>query len=139
MVQRLNDWKDLEKQRPADFVKKPFYDPVDDSITLFFADDEACREKVDRFLSVYRSFQTKQVVGCHLKDVRKILSKVEALNIGIKTSSITFGMLLLSVPWVAEGEPIRVESRRYREVVEPVFRAVGSTKLPELQFAVNRQ
>lgn len=134
MVQAMS-WSDLGDHASGDFEPRPFYDGTSDCVTLFVSPDESYRERVDHFLTVYRSVKTNEVVGCHIKDVRKVLDVVRAFNIGIQTSGVTIGLLLLGVPCAGEEPgtgPITVHSRNYLEIVEPLTRIAGATKVPEL-------
>ena len=135
MVERKLTWKDLPKGTSGKFEPKPYYDPNDDSITFYFCDDESYRERVDDFLTVYRSCKTEEVVGCHLKNISKILDTVRALKIGLVSKDWTMGLLVLGAPW-ATDKLLHFQERKYREeVYNPVMRALAGTPFPELQDA----
>jgi len=121
---------ELRKLKVGGFRPKPHYDAESDTLTLFIAPDEARRERVDRFLTVYRARQTNAVVGCLVKDVRGVLLKnLQAMHLGIEARSVQLSLLLYLVPLVAEGD---VASRKYREVIEPLSRVAATVNVPEL-------
>jgi hypothetical protein len=128
-------WEELGQRAPGAFKPKPFYDPDCDSLTLFVADDESERERIDRYLTVYRSLKTGAIVGCHVKYVKKVLETVQAFHIGIETREMTFGLLLLGVPMAElreRAQPPKYESRVYQEVLSPLAKALGATRLPKM-------
>jgi len=120
----------LRKLKVGAFKAKPHYDPETDTLTLFVAPDEAWREPIDRFLTIYRAQRTNAVVGCHVKDVRRVhLKNIEAMHLGIEARNITLSLLLYTMPLATDG---RVAWRRYREVLDPLSRVAGKVRVPEL-------
>jgi hypothetical protein len=53
------------------FQAKPFYNLDDDSVTVFFAEDESYREYVNPQLVLYKSLKTHEIVGCRICGVLK--------------------------------------------------------------------
>lgn len=128
-AQRL-DLDELRKLKVGRFRPRPHYDADSDTLTLFVAPDEARRERVDRFLTIYRARDTNAVVGCHVKDVRHVLLKnLKAMHLGIEAKDITLSLLLHTVPLATDGS---VASRRYLEVLAPLSRAAGKVRVPAL-------
>jgi hypothetical protein len=121
---------ELRKLKVGRFRPKPHYDPETDTLTLFVAPDEARRERVDKFLTVYRALGSNAVVGCHVKDVRSVLLKnVKAMHLGIEAKDITLSLLLYTAPLASDGG---VASRVYREMLAPLSRIAGKVRIPEL-------
>jgi hypothetical protein len=125
-------WEDLKAAHTGEFVVSPFYDPDTDTLTVYIRDEPSCRERIDRYLTVYREFQTGEVTGCDIKHVRrKLLATVRLFNIGIEPESLTLGVLLLAIPLAdvpAEEWAQRPPSRVYRELVQPLTSAAGSMR-----------
>lgn len=120
---KLN-WNELAQQPPGPFKPEPHYDADSDTLSLFIRDDESYRERVDTLLTIYRSIATRDVVGCHIKHVHRILKTVNAFNLGVTAGGITIGMILLGLPLVEGQEPV-VRGTHYLEVVEPITREAG--------------
>lgn len=133
----IADWDALGSFQPGPFKSVPYYDALNDCLTLYISDAESYRERIDRYLTVYRAIEDGKIVGCHVKYVKKLLEAVHAIRIGVKTETMTLGLLLLAVPLVEidETDEIRVRTRKYREVLEPLSQVAGATKLPELATA----
>ncbi len=128
------NWSEMGSTQASHFEPHPYYDEESDAFTLYIAEDESKRERIDRFLTLYRSIETGELVGCHLKDVKKVLSTFQAYNIGIKTESITLGLLLLAVPWTElqeQEEPIRMHVMEYSEIAK----VAGDVKIDLPEFA----
>lgn len=134
---KMKNWSELTKQAPERFKPRPYYDADSDSVTLFITDEESYRERIDGYLTVYRSLKSNDVVGCHVKCVKKMLATVQAFDVDIETSKLSLGLLLLAVPWAElqdQEEPLRFHSRVYREAVTALAKSAESTrvKIPEL-------
>ena len=125
-------WDELESLPIGKFETVPHYDPDSDTLSIFIDDDNSFRERIDRRLTVYRSMQTKKVVGCQIKHVSKIMSTIDGFHLGIESQGVTIGLLLMGIPLSDDDETARVQIIRYREVVRPIVERVGSTKVPEL-------
>lgn len=127
-------WETLNDATPGEFRPgTPHYDADSDSLTIFIADDESYREHIDRLLTVYRSNRSKEVVGCHIKNVTRIAATVHAFHVGIESRQVTIGLLLLGIPLTGESTPV-IEMRRYREIVQPIAEQAGASEvtLPDL-------
>lgn len=132
-----DEWSKLARAAgKGSFKPVPFYDAETDTLTLFISDAESTRERIDPYLTVYRSIRTNAVVGCHIKQVKKtLLKRVQSLRLGIETADLTLSLLLYVMPHAgAEGAGTRrpVESRRYAEVAKPLARIASKVRLPEL-------
>lgn len=59
---------DYMKTRPAgQFKPVPHYSAEGDSLTFYFRQDESYAERIDDFLTVYKSLNTEELVGCQVK------------------------------------------------------------------------
>ncbi|MBI3843628.1 MAG: hypothetical protein HY292_03215 [Planctomycetes bacterium] len=128
-------WDELEKGPIGPFRIAPHYDRDGDTLTLFIKPDEAYRERIDKLVTVYRSFATKEVVGCHIKGVRKkLLRAIKGFAVNIESGNLTLGLLLMGLAYT-DSDKNQIETHNYREVVEtvqPIIDSIGSTPLPDL-------
>jgi len=129
------NWESLMDASPAAFSPTPHYDPDSDSLSIFVSDDESFRERIDELLTVYRSFRTKEVVGCHVKHVRKILDTVHMFQLGIESRTITIGLILMGLRVTTEGDQAVVKNATYREIIRPIAEGVGGTEIEVPAYA----
>jgi len=122
-------WTELESSVPGPFQPVPHYDQDSDSLSIFIKDDESYRERIDPLLTVYRSLATNQVVGCHIKHVKKILSTCRAFKLGVKSKDVTIGLLLMGLPLAEQQGKGNIFYQEYREIVEPIAARVGETEV----------
>lgn len=123
------NWDNLMDGPPGSFAPTPHYDPDSDSLSLFIAEDESYRERIDKLLTVYRSFRTREVVGCHVKHVRRILDTVNAFHLGIQSRQIKIGLLLMGLPLSGGPEEQVMNSTTYREIIRPIAERAGSEEI----------
>lgn len=122
------NWDDIAKSK-TEFQIHPHYDSDSDSLTVFIANDESFRERVDSLLTVYRSIKSNAVVGCHIKHVTKIVNTVHAFQLGIQSGRIKIGLILLGLP-LTEGERVQLKSADYKEIVGPIAELAGTYEIP---------
>jgi len=70
----LEDWlKELMKKGVPSFHPIPWYNPEGDMIEVSFTEAPFYAEQVNVFLTIYRSQETNEIVGCALMGVDDIL------------------------------------------------------------------
>lgn len=69
MEKNLNEF--LENNRAKGFRKVLHYFPNGDFVSFYFRPDRCYAERVDDRLTVYLSMDTKELVGCKIKGVKK--------------------------------------------------------------------
>jgi len=122
-------WDSLMDASPDAFSPTPHYDPDSDSLSIFISDDESFRERIDELLTVYRSFRTKEVVGCHVKHVRKILDTVHTFQLGIESRTIKIGLLLMGLPLTKTADHVVHKDATYREIIRPIAEGAGAKEI----------
>src|SRR5215211_4572097 len=87
----------LEGKTCAGRKEKPVYFQDGDFVTFFFADDEAYEERADELVTFYRSFETGKLVGCKIKGVKRLLSKLGNFGVAIQDgeSKVMLWMLFI--------------------------------------------
>ena len=130
----MNDaWAELAHQATGRFEPTPIYDPECDTLTLFISDELSELQRIDRYLTLYRSLRTGEVTGCMVWNVRsRLMATVRDFNLGIEADSITLGLLLLAVP-LADVAPDdwagRPPGQVYRELIEPLSHVAGHIRI----------
>lgn len=133
MAQEMS-WEDLAAVDTGKFEVHPHYDSDSDTLSIFIAEDESFRERIDARLTVYRSLATKQVVGCHIKHVKAILDTVQEFNLDVSSGGVTIGILLMGLPLTDGCEP-RVLNANYRQMVRPITERAGRVRVKDFEFA----
>ena len=124
-------WDSLGSSRVGKFETTAHYDHDSDSVSVFITDEESYRERVDPMLTVYRGIKTKEVVGCQIKHVKRILSTMRAFKIGVTSGEVTIGLLLMGLPLSGDTDQ-PIGGCVYREIVRPIVERVGDSLVPEL-------
>lgn len=89
MANFLSDFEDKVK-----FVPEPFYNPSGDCIHFQTTDESVYGDRMDSYLTLYRSMENDSVVGFQVKGITAILKK--------------FGANQMTVQAGAEGQTISV-------------------------------
>src|SRR5437867_7554506 len=87
----------LKTTKPKGFTARPFYSVEGDSLTFYFKDEESYRERVDDFLTVYKSIKSRKLVGCQIKGVPKALKLLGDFGlILIEDGSVRLSMIFMA-------------------------------------------
>jgi hypothetical protein len=102
----------LDGKMAQGFEPRPYYSPDGDFLVFYLREDEAFAERVDDLLTVYRSLETRELVGCKIKGVRRLVETLRNFGIFIEPEdkSLRLGLLFLSAAY--ERPP---ERRHYYE------------------------
>ena len=116
-MENLTDFFNGRKDRPSEkFQVRPVFDFDDDSLSILLKNDDHFSERIDDLLTVYRSFETKQVIGFELKRIIKELKRLEdKIEFNISASKIHVSVLLAERFPHASQEAINVLRELYRE------------------------
>lgn len=85
------------------FKARPQYFQDGDYVTFFFQEGRAVEDRIDSLVTVYRSMATKEMVGCKVKGVKRILDAIGefgALGILIRDGKVNLAVLLLGAALV---------------------------------------
>jgi hypothetical protein len=93
----------LAEHRCETFVPRPHYFQDGDHVSYYFAEDRAYEERVDELLTVFRSIATKELVGCKIKGVRRILKELDSFGVVILDAKVTLGLLFVGAALVNPG------------------------------------
>lgn len=94
----------VKANKPQGFTPRPFYSVEGDSLTFYFEDEASYRERVDDFLTLYRSIKTEKLVGCQVKGLPKALKLLGDFGLVIQDQSVRLGMIFIAC-MAASPEP----------------------------------
>ena len=119
----------LKTNKPSGFTPKPHYSADGDSLTFYFKNEESYGERVDDFLTVYKSMNTHSLVGCQVKSVVKALALLGDFGVLIhdKSSSVLLGMIFIAC-MAASPPPIAETKMMYLELAKVSKNATISTR-----------
>ena len=103
----------LKTTKPKGFTPRPFYSVEGDSLTFYFKDEESSRERVDDFLTVYKSIKSDKLVGCQIKGLPRAMKLLGDFGLIIEDDSVRLGMIFIA-SMAACPEPLTRE--RYRQL-----------------------
>lgn len=94
MALQLNELIKELGSPPSEFKADPVYVKEGDVLMLFFENQESYAERVDKFLTVYKSFDSDRIVGFELKGIRRVANEAvktidpdaEAVGVGVRWS-----------------------------------------------------
>ena len=100
------------------FTSRPTYTDVGDCVELYFEDADCYADRVDCWLTLYRAFDDRRVVGFMLKNIKTLLSRFDALGLEcrVRAQSCTLRVhaLVAYVPWV---DPESARRKQYHDVL----------------------
>jgi hypothetical protein len=107
----------LKTNKPSGFTPKPHYSAEGDSLTFYFKSEESYGERVDDFLTVYKSMNTGELVGCQVKGVVKALELLGDFGLLIhdRSSSVLLGMIFMAC-MAASPSPVSETKMMYLEL-----------------------
>lgn len=87
----------LKTTKPKGFTPRPYYSVEGDSLTFYFKDEESYRERVDDFLTVYKSIKSDKLVGCQIKGLPKALKLLGDFGLMfIEDGSVRLSMIFMA-------------------------------------------
>ena len=107
------------------FIASPHYFQDGDFVTYFYRDDLAYEERIDELLTVYRSIDTQEMVGCKIKGVRRILQELGNFGVFIDDGQMLLGMLFMAAAMVNPEK---------RQDYERVSRTYGNVRVDPKEF-----
>jgi len=104
------------------FKATAIYDPDGDCIEFLAKPDSFYAERVDDFVTVYYSQDTKEVIGSLIKGVSRFCSKVlkqmPGFQIEIIDGRVKLVHLFRAKLWSSKQEPDAVQTVTYRKLIE---------------------
>ena len=117
----------LKATKPKGFTPRPFYSVEGDSLTFYFEDEESYRERVDDFLTLYKSIKSDKLVGCQIKGLPKALKLLGDFGLVIEDKTVRLGMIFMAC---MAASPKPASRERYLEL----GRVARQTTIPTKEF-----
>jgi hypothetical protein len=92
----LNEVKNL---KAGQFQPRAYYAPEGDSLSFYFKRNESYGERIDNFLTVFKSFESHELTGCQVKGLPHALAILGNFGIDFYQG----GRLKLSLLFMAFG------------------------------------
>jgi hypothetical protein len=108
----------VSKNQPQGFSSRPYYSREGDSLSFYFRDEASYGERVDQLLTLYRSIETGNIVGCQIKGIQCILKRLD--EFGIQTKE--YKTLDLRIIFLGLGYGLGADETQ-REAVEQLRQA----------------
>ena len=86
----------LNENKPQGFTPRPFYSVEGDSLTFYFNDEESYRERLDDFLTVYKSIKSNKLVGCQIKGLPQALKLLGDFGLTIQDEAVRLSMIFIA-------------------------------------------
>ena len=116
--------RDLDVQ-PQAFTPRPRYSSSGDCLFFYFREDKSWADRVDELLTVYRAFDSRQVVGFKLKNVELLKERLGPFLVQFETKEVSIHLLFTHMlRWklkeVAGPHTTVALTRKYAEAIEAV-------------------
>jgi len=101
-IQRRDDMADQEtadilrriaKEPIAEFRGVPWYNPHGDCFIWYFSNRESYAERIDDKLTVYRSLEDDEIVGCQVKGVSALLIKLGNFDVKFQDRGLALELI----------------------------------------------
>jgi hypothetical protein len=111
MAKNLDEY--LDSHPPKGFRAIPHYFAQGDFVTYYFRNDPCYAERVDDLLTVFLTFDTKELVGCKLKGVKHILQTAGDFGVALDDGAVRLGMFFFVGAALAKDQAQR---NRYEQI-----------------------
>jgi hypothetical protein len=98
-----NSTKRLENAQPKGFQPRPYYGPVEDSLTFNFDNAESYARRVDDLLTLVLFLKTGALVGCQVKGVRENLKRLGDFGLFIKQGEVRLDLFFHLLAFLADN------------------------------------
>ncbi len=111
MAQDLKQY--LAEHEPGEFKPVPHYFAAGDFATYYRLDVRCYAERVDDLLTIYRSCDNHEMVGCKIKGVKNVLRSAGDFGITIDDDDVKLGLFFfVGAAWAKD----EAQRKRYDEM-----------------------
>jgi hypothetical protein len=100
----LSEFLEGTRAKAGAFQPCPLYAPEGDSLTFYLKDEDSYGERIDDLLTIYKSFETGEIVGCQIKGVRRKLRELQKFMVTLKSPKLDLGLLFLTYMATSDSE-----------------------------------
>ena len=129
MAQTIANFFDaLAAGREVTFQAEPWYNAAGDSIHYHWQEEEYYRDRIDDKLTVYRSVASANAVGCEIKGITALLTRLGQFGIAIGRQDGTPLAMFLFISSVVAAEAAANAAER-QKTYQYVLEHVGKKKV----------
>jgi hypothetical protein len=92
-METLSDY--LKSNKPKGFCAEPFYSSGGDSLVIYFKEARHYAERVDSFLTVYRSIENDELVGAQVKGLARLLDEIGDFDLLIENDGVKLSLIFV--------------------------------------------
>lgn len=93
MAEDLTGWMtQLAREEAGPFTPSAYYGTEEDSLTFYFRDDESYAQRYNKLVTLFKSLQTGELVGCQIKGLRSIIEGGGHFSAALRVGKIDLGL-----------------------------------------------
>jgi len=122
---QASTWSRNLDLQPEAFTPRPRYSSTGDCLFFYFREDKSWADRVDELLTVYRAFESREVVGFKLKNVALLKKHLGTFLVEFETKEVSIYLLFTRMlQWKLEGvtspDTTAALMSKYAEAIEAV-------------------
>lgn len=121
-------------ERPSSFSPSAYYNRIGDCVEFIASPDRFYAERIDDLVTVYYSYETREIVGLLIKGIRglcqQLTERCPGFAIEVQDGKVRLSHLLLARIWASDIKQEKtVRIRTYRKLVKVAEEADVDTEL----------
>ena len=112
MADQLTDY--MAGRKPAGFTSQPYFSKPGDFLSHFFRDEDHYAERVDGFLTVYKSIASDETVGFKVKGIEHLVREFGEYSLSVHDSegNLLVGPLLFGAASSATDQKVKTQYKQ---------------------------
>lgn len=111
--------KYMSERKCGEFQPIPLYVASGDYLSLYLVEDRCVAQRVDDLLTVYLSMESKDLVGCKIKGIKKILEQANSFGVHLDAGAIKLRFLFFLGAAFAKDETQRKRYYDLKDICTP--------------------
>ena len=113
---------DVLSEGPGPFESRPTHSQAGDCVELYFEDADHYAERVDCWLTVFKAFDDRRLIGFQIKNVASLLSRFDKLDLNCRVSGTKWTIRLFAfISCIAFTEPRVSSNESYLDIAKHVL------------------
>lgn len=114
----------------GEFTPCSYYGPDEDALMFYFRNDPDYAKRINKWLTLYLSMESDELVGCQIKGVARVLEDIGSFGIDVTHKTVKLTIVFLAFLGAASDDP---EARDYyRQLGEAASETDSDLEVPEL-------
>ena len=89
-----------------EFQPCAYYGQEEDAVVFYFEADPDYAKRINKWLTLYLSIDSDELVGCQIKGVRRVLEDMASFGIDVKHGKVKLTVLFLAFLSSASDDPV---------------------------------